>query len=533
MPDLTFERTPIEALPKTRHEYAEILGRLDALKDTPEKWRSMMRRFCTDDLFFLLRYVLRRPDMEEDWLFDRCREVQAEPDDVLNLWARDHRKSTIITFGLSIQEVLYDPEQTICILSNTRPLAKSFLRLIKRELEENKLLKTLFPDILWEKASKEAPKWSEDDGLIVRRKTNPSESTFEAWGMVDGSPIGKHFTILVYDDMVTPASVGSPEMIQKTTQAWELSRALGRTVSGYRSRYAGTRYHFNDTYGELIKRDVAKIKIHAATEDATIDGEPVLLSREALEDKRKEMGPYVFSCQMLLNPIADSMQNFQYEWINFMLKPVEADSTGGMNVYLVVDPASDKKRKMNDWTSMFVVGLGADGNYRWLEMRRDRYNLAERTKNFMELHKKWRPTKVGYEEYGMQADIAHIKSEQDRLNYHFEITPLGGKLAKNDRIRGLIPVFEQGRFWFPPTQYYTNYEGKTLDMVDTFINEEYKPFPVANHDDMIDDMARILDPELNAQFPKESMTAEGRIKKKRYAVDHVGGRSRTKSWMGR
>jgi len=35
----------------------------------------------------------------------------------------------------------------------------------------------------WQNPQKESPKWSEDDGLIVKRKGNPRESTREAWGL--------------------------------------------------------------------------------------------------------------------------------------------------------------------------------------------------------------------------------------------------------------------------------------------------------------------------------------------------------------
>lgn len=179
------------------------------------------------DRFFLLTHLLRRPDAAHPWLYERCREVEREPDGRLDLWAREHFKSTLITYAGAVQEILRDPEITIGIFSHTRPIAKGFLRQIKTEFEGNETLKQLYPGILWQSPRKEAGKWSEDDGIVVRRKSNPKESTVEAWGLVDGQPTGKHFKLLIYDDVVTLESVTSPEMIAKVTNAWALSLNLG------------------------------------------------------------------------------------------------------------------------------------------------------------------------------------------------------------------------------------------------------------------------------------------------------------------
>ncbi|CAA2139575.1 hypothetical protein [Hyphomicrobium sp. ghe19] len=444
-----------------------------------------MRGLCQTDLFFLLVYGLKRTDADRDWIFLRCREIQADPDNRLDLWARGHYKSTIITMANTIREILLDPEITVGIFSHTRPIAKAFLRQIKREFETNKLLQSLFPDILYANPGAESPKWSEDEGLTVKRKSNPKEATIEAWGLVDGQPTSKHYKLMVYDDVVTRESVTTPDMIAKVTEAWELSRNLGSETA--RTRYIGTRYHFNDTYKTIMDRGVEP-RIHAATKDGTIDGEPVLLTRAKLDEKYRDMGPYTFGCQMLQNPKADETQAFKVEW----LRQYENTQREGQNVCILADAASEKK-KSSDYTSIWVLGFNGDQNVYCLDLIRDRLNLKQRAAALFDLHKKYKPNDVGYEKYGMMADVEFMHSEMERTNYRFNITELGGPMPKNDRIRRLMPYFDQGRIWLPKKLYRTDYQGVARDLITSFIEEEYKAFPVGLHDDMLDSLARVFD----------------------------------------
>ena len=454
-----------------------------------------MRELCLTDLFFLLTRGCKRKDMNNDWCYARCREVEANPDGYLDLWAREHFKSSIITFGLTIKDILNNPELTICILSHTNPIAKAFLNQIKREFEVNTFLQNLFPEVLYKNPSKEAPRWSLDAGIIIKRKGNPKESTIEASGLVDGQPTSKHYNILIYDDVVTRESVSTPEMIEKVTEAFSLSLNLGG--QNCKRRYIGTRYNHADTYKTIMDRGTAIPRIYPATKDGTIEGEPVLLTKEALLDKLRDMGSYVFASQLLQNPTADKAMGFKQEWIEYYDIIRRAEK---WNIYILVDPASEKK-KNNDYTVITVIGLGQDKNYYLLDAVRDRLNLTERTTKLFDLVRRWNPLSVGYEKYGMQADIEHIKYVQEQEGYRFNIVPLGGQMGKLDRIRRLVPLFENKRFYLPRRLLYVGQDMKGYDFISQFVGE-YIDFPVSAHDDMLDCVARITDETLMAVFPQ-------------------------------
>ena len=474
---------------------------LETLGKKAKDEKGVTRDLCHNDLFYLLVRVCKRVDLLHPWIYARVREVEADPYGFLDLWAREHYKSTIITYGKTIQDILIDPDITTGIFSHTRPIAKAFLRQIMRELENNVILHNAFPDILWGKNLKDAPKWSEDEGIIVKRKSNPNEATVEAWGVVDGQPTSKHFRKLLYDDVVVRDSVTTPEMKAKTMSQLELSYNLG-SIGGVR-QMAGTRWDFDDSYRTVLERGTFKLRFHPGRENGEEEGKPVYWDEETHRQKRRDMGPYSYASQILLNPRADSLQGFKREWLRHYENLGE--SWRKMTKYLLVDPASSKK-KGSDYTAMWVVGLATDGKRYVLDIVRDRLSLTERADKVFELHRRWKPYETRYEKYGLQSDIEHIKARQESENYRFDIKEVGGQTRKPDRIGRLIPVFERGEVYLPRSLHKTNYEKTTEDLVRVFIEEEYAPFPVGLHDDMLDALSRIEEPDLHLTWPKEQKT---------------------------
>ena len=464
--------------------------------ETPRgEQHATMRALALRDLYYLLTVVCGRQDMRHDWVHARVREVEGKPDWMLDLWARRHFKTTLVTFGLTLRDILRNRERRVMILSFNKATAVSFMSQLKRELEINELLKWLFPDVLWANPDTQAPRWSERDGIVVRRRQNPKEASCEAYGLVDGQPVGRHPDLVVYDDVVTRDAVSSPEMIAKTTQAFQESLALGAATATRRA--VGTRWHYADPYEAMIKAGTFSPRIYPARDASGI---PVLLSEDQLKQLWRDMGPAVYSAQMDLDPRKGleergfSEQNVRY---------YRSHNDGhGMNRYIVVDPANSRKRD-SSYTAMAVIGLGTDQNYYWLDGLRDRLGLPERIKALFALHRRWKPLAVGYECYGTQeGDIDLIKAEQERINYRFTVIPLRGRESKDDRIPRLEPSYAERRWYWPEKLLKTRAETGQFDLVQEFLHEEYLAYPYGRHPDMLDAMSRILDPDLLVTWPK-------------------------------
>ena len=216
------------------------------------------------------------------------------------------------------------------------------------------------------------------------------------------------------------------------------------------------------------------------------------MGQEAVDRSKRELGAYAFSGEMQQNPSPTGGGEFKKDWMRFYKGKLSASA---FNNYILVDPANSK-RKQSDYTSMCVVGLGADKNLYVLDWVRDKLNLREREDALFDLHLRWKPKYVLYEKYGMMVDADVMRNAMDQRNYRFTITEVAGKLSKEDRIRRLIPYFADGRVWFPNELIRATYEGVAVDLVQEFIHQEYLTFPVGVHDDMIDSLSRIFDANL-------------------------------------
>lgn len=402
------------------------------------------------DRFFLLTHLLNRVDLIHPWLYARCRQVESEKDGCLDLWAREHGKSSLITFGGSIQEILNDPEITIGIFSHTSPDAKKFVAQIKGELETNKRLQALYPEVLWADPGNESPLWSVEKGITVKRASNPREATVEGHGVVDSQPVGAHYRLMIFDDLVTALSVSTPDQVKKTTQMHALADSLGaRGENGLKRKWhIGTRYHFGDTYQDLLDRKVLKPRIYPATDSGLMDGNPVFLTPEAWA-LEKQKPTNIVAAQMLQNPAAGNEAMFKKEWLRFGdIRPAT------LTVAIMCDPASSRKKGSDD-TVIHVWGMDVGRNRYLLDGAHHKMSLQDRWVMLRDLRKKWLATpgvqvvEVGYERYGSLSDLEYFEERMEMERDHFTIKELAwpreGPGSKYDRIQRLEPDFRQGK----------------------------------------------------------------------------------------
>ena len=486
-----------------------------------------VRRVIFVDRFYLMANIfIGWGHCWHPWVYARCREVERDPYNRMDLWARWHFKSSIITVAGTVQAILRDPDSTSVIYSHSAKEAKDmFLQPLMRELERNQRLKDLFPEILYEYPQDEAPRWSRDGGIIVKRTSNKKEATVEAHSILD-LPTGKHFDQAVYDDVVTMASVTTEDQIQTTIEMFSNSRY---TLSlEPRARYCGTRYSYQDPYADLIERGALRLRQYPATADGTIHGEPVFFTREVWEEKKAGL-PNDVACQLLLSPQSAGQRHFDLNQVlRYEVRPRY------LVVYILIDPAHSK-RKGADETAMVVVGVSLGQHFYVLEVICHRMALDERYRRMRDLREKYSPENMSgisichvyYESWGAKTDAQALKLMMELDGLNFDINPLefpaSGAASKNDRILRLQLAINEMKLHFP----YRDRSGRGLtgkqlrakalgeaELISGFskpnhykvLDEEGRPYdalmklelqldsyPYVRHDDAIDALARIYD----------------------------------------
>jgi len=492
--ELNFPRPSI-----TRQEWHYTVKQV--LEQAKESGQTMgaFRKLGESSLFFFAVYILHMDYLDNDWGYALCHEVSEHKYGRQWILSREHFKSTVITIASTIREIVMEPESTIAIYSYSQDIAqKLFFNPIKKELEENYLLQSLYPEVLW-KDEQPQDIWQATQ-LNVKRKRRSKEATLQC-ASIFKQLTGYHCEKLIFDDCSTLESVQTSDSIQKTCDAFDMTMSTG-TGGHTKICVVGTYYTYHELYEYISKKGTLATIVQPCMDK---NGVGIRFSAEELVQKRKESGSSTFATQWLCDPKQGSSIGFKDEWLKFWTPNI----TAGLNIYIFVDPAGKVGRK-RDNSVFWVIGLDSLDNYYVIDLIADKLTLTQRADILFQLYRTYKPKRVFYEQVGLQADIEHIRDRMERLNYRFPITELHQSVEKGMRMEALIPIFEAGRVYLPEHCWHKNWQGEDEDMIQSFIIEEYKAFPHMTHDDRLDDLANIVHPQIAHQLQRPDATNEER-----------------------
>lgn len=316
-----------------------------------DQW-SPIKAAILDDLFFILYFVLEIKDANHPYVVEGCRQIQDGPrTKTLDIWAREHFKSTTITIAETLQDVLRDPEERVGIYSYARPPALRFVRTLKHILETNGILHKCFGETIWPEPTKQAFRWSEDIGLYLQRRGNYMEPTISGWGLTEGMPTGFHFTKRVYDDIVTADIADSPDVMDKVKEKFDMSEYTG-TKDG-RDRVTGTFYHHDDPLCYIRDKKNAETDQSIYTtriRPGVVNAEALYLSPEKIAVY--QANPRTYRTQILLDPTPKSEQALNPGNL-ILIHPGRMPDK--LWKFMTIDPAGTKKGE-DSW-AIAVCGI--------------------------------------------------------------------------------------------------------------------------------------------------------------------------------
>ena len=203
------------------------------------------------------------------------------------------------------------------------------------------------------------------------------------------------------------------------------------------------------------------------------DGTPLhpgLWSIEALERKKREIGPYAFASEYMNEPLSDEERLFKPEWIQYY-DPQEIKDKK-LEIVAGVDPSTGKER--GDYTAIAVLGRDKEtGSVYSLYIYNKRASPSQLLEALVSIQTTFKPSLILFEEVAFQE--VYRKLIQEELSRKGIFLPIRGVKPHTNKVlraQKLVPLFEAGLFKFAKGQ---------EDAVKQLLE-----FPFSAHDDIVD-----------------------------------------------
>ena len=476
-----------------------------SVKFRERKMIALARMLNSKNDLYDMAWTVGHRDLYEPlhkWFCDKITDEQHKRRMIL--MPRKHFKTTLGTIDYCVYRIVRNPQIKILIVSATKYIAEGFLAGIATILEKNDNFGSVHGQFKGDKV------WNKSEILVKQAEKYLTDNTYtvETSG-VDQTVTGKHFDLIIFDDVVSKENVKNAEQRKKVKEVFDecsqgLLRADGEIL------VLGTRWHFADLYGQIMENDSTAnggdydIHVRNCIEGFTNIDKPwdgkVIFPFNGDIDKYRKMeakNEYMFWCNQMNYPKISKDKPLNPQWLQ---RYEVIDMKKVSDVKINIDPASGKN-KWNDGTGVTVFGK-YENKVIILALIKARLDTKQILDVAVEQVKKFYQygcRELYIENAGNQAHlIEYVKKEfetkksRGEIKEDVEIEELKPhNREKNDRIIQIKPYIKDGTFIFPKIYKYA-IDGIEVDMMAKLI-EEMDEFPLGEKDDLLDGLAYILD----------------------------------------
>ena len=468
--------------------------------------RAELRQFVSrrkkeralQDLYVFVREVLGYEDVAEQphremvgFLTQAVQELGKDQQrQSMLLVPRGCFKTTIGSVALPLWLLAHYPNLRILITSHTHEYSKQILDEVKWHCVNNAVFRELFGS--WDVGSDQ---WSDDAIVIAPRTVALKEPSIDTAG-VDRSKTGGHYDLIIADDLHSERNIDTDGLRRKVRRHLQTLRPI--LEPGGVILIIGTRWHNDDAYGGIIRREAERRDNNHATEwDILVrsaelpDGDlyfPARLTRRFLESQKANLESKFYSVWYDNKPLEEGSIIFPKAWWKFwqgdfysiptaVIKRADGEVVP-LFITMALDPAISGAAH-SDYSGITVVGTSPSNDWYVLDARRVRggpavllpelaycirtyhpHILSIETVGFQEMLKMWVLDRLS--QMGLKVGIHEYKESTRR--------------GKGARIEALQPRFKQGRIFL---------KSGLRDLY-----SELEDYPETTHDDLLDSLAQ-------------------------------------------
>jgi len=469
---LEAQETPVCALPEYQGERGVVL-------------RENMRKMAQSSLYFFAKAVLGFDKLTLSLHKEVCDFLTLPDRRKMLVLPRGHYKTTISTISYPMWLSINNPDIRILLASSTTTNAQKMLGLIRAKWERCDMLRWLFPELVPDTG---LSRWN-DSCAVIRRAHDFPEGTYEAIG-AGGTAVSRHYDVIIEDDLVSEDHLISKEQMDKVISWHQYKESLFVSPGKGLDVLIGTRWAHFDLLSHVMETENDRVRyVRSATEN----GVPIFPEEFTLQELERlltVMGPYRYSCQYLNDPTQDTARKFEEQWLRYF----DTLPDGSYAYYTAVDPAASVFKagggvaRDSDYTALVTIAVNPEGDIYVVDVVCDRLGVDEFIYELFRVVETYHPRQVGIETNAFQrALLFPIRAEMKRSNTHFPIVELKATRAatKQLRILALQPYFANNTI-------HIRKEDKEL-------LHEFRLFPLAKHDDILDALAYVVQMHRPAQ----------------------------------